>query len=242
MAWGGSSTHARARHLQQRRVRPLQELHELGDDARLDDLLDGRVALCGVAAGPEEKPGFTGSPLFPPRRLSSSLLLPFCANKQHSDDGSPMDSSFLKRCVASYCSLTLPWKTPFTIMGSSSSCCCAPERGTHTEEEERTTCCPLRKKCRHHYLEISPPPLNSALNSARTALAQRLRRPCALRHALLTLPAAAPLVLSSMPPKGSAGVKVERFFCRFSSRLFWRSAMMLSSRLRRASSASTPFL
>ena len=44
------------------------------------------------------------------------------------------------------------------------------------------------------------------------------------------------------PPPAPGRAKTARFFCRFSSRLVLRSSMMLSSRLRRASSASRPFL
>lgn len=46
--------------------------------------------------------------------------------------------------------------------------------------------------------------------------------------------------LSSIAYEGPA--LTIRFFCRFSSRLFLRSSMMLSSLFLRASSASTPFL
>jgi hypothetical protein len=114
-----------------------------------------------------------------------------------------MERSFLKRCVASYCCVTLPWKTPCTISGSSSSWCC--EGG-------------------------------AAIFSSRSPLACE-------PHAPPTLPAAF-LVLSSTPKPAipAPGATVERFFCRFSSRLLCRTAIMLSSRFRRASSASMPFL
>jgi hypothetical protein len=59
-------------------------------------------------------------------------------------------------------------------------------------------------------------------------------------HAVRALAWAVRAELSSMAYEGPAWTM--RFFCRFSSRLFLRSSMMLSSRLRRASSASTPFL
>lgn len=73
-----------------------------------------------------------------------------------------------------------------------------------------------------------------------------LPRPIAPSHAIFRTFCCNAAVLvrvdSSMAKLSPANPLTILFFCRFSSLLFFRSSTMLSSRLRRASSTSMPFL
>lgn len=121
----GSSARQRVRqltHLQLRRVVAREKLDKFWDDAGVDDLGDGRVALCVAGAA-------RGAASASAARFTGAIRTRRCKNR-----GSPMDSSFLNFWVASYCSFMLALRTPATMAGSSSSC----GRGTARPEEWRT--------------------------------------------------------------------------------------------------------
>ncbi len=75
-------------YLQHRRVLALEELHKLGNNASLNNLLDRWVALCERRC----------------RVKSAEGIAPPSPKAPEQPRGSPMERSFLKRCVASYCS------------------------------------------------------------------------------------------------------------------------------------------
>lgn len=125
-------------HLQLWGLWVLQELHEPGHDLGLDDLLDGRVALCRAVGREKEKEVSQREDWCWPSLLLLSLCLLFTAHTVVFPDAYnnvlvvssvaaatsdlPMDNSFLNFWVASYCSRTSELNTPRTIMGTSSSC------------------------------------------------------------------------------------------------------------------------